>query len=90
MLVKILGFADILAIIALLLATVLPRTLVIIMALYLIFKGIAFMLGGSPFPSFFDFTSGLYLAAASYGISHWIPTLAVIIFLIQKAVLSFV
>ena len=90
MLVKLLGVADILAIIALLFVTLLPRKLVLIMALYLIFKGVIFMLGGGIFPSFLDLTSGVYIAAASYGISHWIPTLAVIIFLIQKALLSLV
>jgi hypothetical protein len=88
MFLKIFGLADILAIIALLFATILPQDLVILMAIYLIIKGFIFILMGGIFPSGFDILSGFYLIIASFGISHWIMTLIVIIFLLQKAVVS--
>ena len=89
MIVKILGLADILAVIALLLIKILPKPLIIIAALYLIIKGLFFLItGGSIFMNFFDIVSGAYLVSASYGISHWVATSLVIIFLLQKAVIS--
>ncbi len=90
MILKILGLADILAIMALLAATILPQKLVILMALYLIIKGLFFILTGGVFPSFFDIISGLYLVIASFGISHWIPTVVITLFLLQKAFFSMV
>lgn len=88
MIVKILGFADILAIIALLAAKILPKQLVIIMALYLILKGLLFLIIGGSFTNLIDTSSGLYLVFAAYGISHWIPTTIVVIFILQKAIIS--
>ena len=90
MILKLFGFADILAIIALLAATILPQKLVLLMAIYLIIKGFLFVIMGGVFPNFFDILSGLYLAAASFGISYWIFTTVVVLFLAQKAFLSFV
>lgn len=88
MLLKLLGVLDILAIIALLSATILPKTIMLVIALYLIIKGVLFMITGTPLPNFFDVMSGIYIAAVSYGISHWIPTLLVIIYIGQKAIIS--
>lgn len=89
MIVKLLGFLDILAVIALLAVKISPKPVVIFMALYLIIKGLFFLITGSNmFMNFFDIVSGAYLAAASYGFSHWIATALVIIFLLQKAVIS--
>ena len=88
MLVKLLGVIDILAIIALLAVKILPQPVVILMALYLIIKGVLFMIIGQPFPNFFDVASGIYVASASYGISHWILTSIAVIYIGQKAVVS--
>ncbi len=90
MLVKLLGIIDILAIIALLAVNILPQSIILFLALYLIFKGVLFIFLGGFFPSFFDVLSGVYLAAASYGMSHWIATAIIIIFLGQKAFVSLV
>lgn len=90
MILKILGFADFLAIVALLSANILPKILVIIMAGYLIVKGLFFALTGGVFPSFFDILSGLYLIIAANGVTHWILTTFVTLFLIQKAFFSLV
>ncbi len=88
MIVKILGFADILAVIALLTSSFLPQNLVIFMAIYLIIKGLYFILLGGLFPNVFDIISGLYLIIASFGFTHWIPTVLVMLFLLQKAIIS--
>lgn len=88
MLIKILGFADILAIIALLAASILPQPLVILMSIYLILKGIIFVTIGGNIIDVLDVIAGFYMAAASYGISHWIITSIVIIYLGQKAFIS--
>ncbi len=88
MLIKILGFADILTIIALLAASILPQPLVILMAVYLILKGIIFVTIGGNIIDILDVIAGFYIATASYGISHWIITSIVVIYLGQKAFIS--
>jgi len=88
MLIKLLGFADILAIIALITSSILPQSLVLLMAVYLILKGIIFIAIGSGIANFLDIIAGLYIAAASYSISHWVITSIVIIYLGQKAFIS--
>lgn len=91
MIVKLFGFADLLAVIALLAASILPKELVIIMALYLIIKGVFFTItGGSYLPNLFDVFSGFYLVSAAFGFSHWILNVIVVIFLLQKAFVSLV
>ncbi len=89
MILKLLGFADILAIIALLAASILPKTLIIIMSIYLLVKGLFFLItGGNLITNFLDIVSGFYIIAASFGVSHWIATVIVGIFLLQKALIS--
>ena len=89
MIVKLLGFADILAIVALLASKILPQPLVIAMAMYLVIKGIFFMITeGITFINFFDLLGGIYLIAASFGISYWILTAIVLIVIGQKAIVS--
>lgn len=88
MLLKLLGIIDILAIISLLAVNILPQPLVLFMALYLIIKGALFTIIGGQLPSLFDVVSGIYIAAASYGISHWIITVIIMIYIGQKAIIS--
>lgn len=91
MIVKLFGFADLLAVAALLATSILPKELVIIMALYLIIKGVFFIiLGCSPFTNLFDAFSGFYLVSAAFGFSHWILNVIIVIFLLQKAFVSLV
>ena len=91
MILKLLAFADILAILALLLSSFLPKTLILLMALYLVVKGLTFIfLFGNLFPSFFDVLCGFYIILAGFGITHWILTVIVILFLGQKAFFSLV
>ena len=53
-----------------------------------ILKGIIFIAIGSGIANFLDIIAGLYIAAASYSISHWVITSIVIIYLGQKAFIS--
>ena len=87
MLLKLMGIADVLAVIAMFLAAYLPQSLVIIMALYLILKGIFFTLMGDMI-SLVDVFAGIYLASASFGASHWIMTLILTVIILQKAIVS--
>lgn len=87
MLLKLLGAADILSLISLLLVNYLPATLVIIMAFYLIIKGIIFTLMGDAF-SLMDVFSGLYIVSSIYGISHWSITLIIAVLILQKSIVS--
>jgi len=87
MLIKILGTIDLLAILSLILVEYLPHGLIIIMAVYLMVKGIFFGLTGS-FISLVDSLAGFYLVAASYGFYHWIISIILVIFLLQKAIIS--
>ncbi len=90
MLIKLLGIADILTILALIGSTFLPQQIIIIMGIYLIIKGLFFIVTGSLFPNFFDMISGVYIIIVSFGFSHWIPTSIVILFLVQKAFISLI
>ena len=87
MLLKLLGAADILTLISLLLISYLPKTLVIVMALYLIVKGIIFTLMGD-IVSLIDALSGFYIITASYGLAHWSITLIITLIILQKSIVS--
>jgi len=87
MLIKILGAADILAVLSLFLAAVLPQAIIIILALYLIIKGFIFAIMGN-IPSLIDLMIGFYIILVSFGIYHWIPTLIAAIYILQKAIVS--
>ena len=88
MLIKILGILDVISVLMLIFASWLPQKLIIVMAVYLIIKGIYFSLMGGFFPNAIDSLVGFYLIVASAGISHWIPTVLIIIFMLQKALVS--
>ena len=90
MILKLLGFADILAIIALLGVSLLPKQIILIMAFYLIVKGVFFTITspGVFLANFLDILCGIYLVAAFYGVSHWFITVILTIFLLQKAFVS--
>ena len=90
MIVKLLGFTDILAIVALLGASMLPQISVLIMGLYLIIKGVLFMILGGQLPNILDIICGFYIVTVSYGLSHWVINLIVILYIGQKAIISLV
>lgn len=86
-LTRLLGIVDLLAAFAILLAGGVPYGISRALALYLISKGGLFALMGDRI-SILDLLCGLYLLAASNGISWTIASIAAAIFLVQKAVLS--
>ena len=88
MILKLLAFADILVILSILGASILPQKLVILMGIYLIIKGLTFIFLGGLFPNFFDMLIGFYLILVAFSLSHWIFTVIAIIFLGQKAFFS--
>ena len=87
MLMKILGFGDVVAALATTFAAVfpfvLPKQLVFYIAGYLILKGGMFALSGN-IVSYIDVFCGFYLILLTYGLSFTIITVFVVIFLIQK------
>jgi len=92
MLTKILGLGDVIAALTTALAAVfpflLPKQIVFYIAGYLILKGGMFAITGNII-SYIDVFCGIYLILLTYGISFTILTLFVVIFLIQKNILSF-
>lgn len=89
MLLKILGFADFVAVFSLVFVDFLPKDLVVIMGIYLILKGLFFTLIGGNMISMLDAGAGIYHVMATYGFSHWIVTSIVVVFIFQKAFVSF-
>ena len=85
MLLKVFGLADILSVLALSIAPVLPPSLVLIMALYLMLKGLIFSLMGDMI-SLIDILIGFYILLVSAGLSQWIITLIASVYILQKAI----
>ena len=90
MLVKVLGFADFVAVFSLVFIDYLPKSLVLIMGLYLLVKGVFFTLIGGSMVSLIDCCCGIYHVMAVFGFGHWIITFIVVTFIFQKAFISFV
>ncbi len=87
-LTRLLGIGDLLAAFAILLAGGVPHAISKTLALYLISKGGVFALLGDRI-SILDMLCGLYLLAASNGISWTLVSIGAALFLAQKAVFSF-
>ena len=88
-LARLLGILDLLAAFAILLADGIPYGISKTLALYLILKGGVFALMGDKI-SILDILCGLYLLAASNGISWTLASIVAALFLVQKAVLSLI
>ncbi len=92
MLMKILGVGDVIAALTTALVAafpvLLPKRLVFYIAGYLILKGGMFATSGNII-SYIDVFCGIYLMLLTYGISFKIITFFVVIFLIQKNIISF-
>jgi len=89
MILKILGLADFTAAFSLMFFSYLPRNLVVVMGLYLIIKGLFFTLLGGNMVSMLDCAAGIYHVMATYGLGHWVLTSIIVIFVFQKAFVSF-
>lgn len=87
MLIKLMGLADMLAVLALYASTFLPGYIIIIMAIYLMIKGLIFAVMGN-IVSLIDMLIGFYMILIIFGISYWIITLLFAAHLLQKSIVS--
>ena len=85
-----LGKLDLLTVIILMGAAILPSKLLLYASIYLIIKGGLFVLLSRDFASYGDLFSGFYLLILSYGIM--VPYLHQLVFfwLLQKTILTFI
>ena len=90
MLFATLGKLDLLTVLILMGAAVLPSKLLVFAAIYLILKGGIFILLNKDFASYVDLFSGFYLLVLSIGIN--IPYLHQVVFfwLLQKTIMTFI
>ncbi len=85
-----LGKLDLITVLILMGAAILPHKLLLYAAIYLILKGGIFILINRDFASYGDLFSGFYLLVLSFGLK--IPVIHQIVFfwLLQKTILTFV
>lgn len=85
-----LGKLDLITVLVLMGAAALPQKLLIWAAIYLLIKGIFFGFFLKDFASKIDFISGIYLLILSYGLKiPYVHTL-VLLWLLQKTILTFI
>ena len=89
MLAKILGIGDLLSGMCILLASVFPAAWVIVFAKYLILKGGIFAVMGNVV-SMIDVACGVYMIFLAFGYGWVVLNIIVIVFLIQKGLISLV
>ncbi len=88
MILKFLGVLDLFAIITIIFSFILPKTLILYGAGWLILKGVLFGFTGE-ITSWIDAICGVYTVFLAYGIGNNIVTVIVCIYLFQKAAVSF-
>jgi hypothetical protein len=90
MLFKTLGAMDFVTVLILLGAAILPHKLLLFAAIYMIAKGLIFIMMNRDFASYGDFVSGVYLLIMSFGIIIPVVHSIVLFWLIQKTALTFI
>ena len=88
MLKKLLGLMDVIAVLILIFSSTISTKMAMFAALYLVIKGIGFGLAGD-WVSWIDAFCGFYIFFLIMGSSNYIITILVVVFLLQKAALSF-
>jgi hypothetical protein len=89
MLFATLGKLDLITVLILLGAAVLPKTFLLYAAIYLLIKSAIFIFMNKDFASYGDFISGIYMLIVSYGIRIPFVHEIVLFWLIQKTALTF-
>jgi hypothetical protein len=89
MLFATLGKLNLITVLILLGAAVLPHQFLMIAAIYLLIKGGIFILINKDFASYGDFISGIYMLLLAYGIMIPVVHEIVLFWLIQKTALTF-
>ena len=87
MFIKVLGVADLVAALSLLLASILPSEWMMILGIYLLLKGGLFLLSGD-WMSSLDVIVAIYFMLVSFGITNAIVTALACLFLLQKGAFS--
>ena len=90
MLFRTLGTLDFNTILILLGAALLPEKLLLLAAFYLVVKGATFAYSSSDWASYGDIISGCYLFLFSLGIKIPVVHTIIILYLIQKTMLTFI
>jgi len=79
---------DVLCALTIGLSFILPRSIVLTAAMYLIFKGGFFGMTGN-FMSWIDLACGIYMIFLAYGLSSVVITIIAFLYLIQKGIIAF-
>jgi hypothetical protein len=90
MLFRTLGTLDLVTVLILMGAAILPHKLLLYAALYLIIKGALFIWISKDFASYGDFGAGLYLLILSFGFQVPYVHTVVLFYLLQKTILTFI
>ena len=90
MLFKSLGTLDLITVLILIGAAILPQKLLLGAAFYLLIKASVFILLSKDFASYGDFVAGLYLLVLSFGIKIPYMHNLVLFYLLQKTILTFI
>ena len=85
-----LGTLDLLTVIILMLAAVAPHKLLLFAAIYMIVKGIIFILVSRDIASYGDLIAGIYLFILSNSIRVPLVHEVVLFYLLQKTILTFI
>ncbi len=90
MLFATLGKLDLITVLVLMFAAILPKTFLLYAAIYLLIKGALFVLFSKDFASYGDFISGIYLLVLSFGLEIPIAHQIVLFYLLQKTIMTFI
>lgn len=90
MLFEFLGKMDLITVLILIGAAILPKKLLMFAAIYLILKGGLFVLLNRDFASYGDFFSGIYMALLAFGLKIPIVHNIVLMWLLQKTIMTFI
>ncbi len=87
MLLRLLGVIDLMVALLLLASHILPKDILVVAAIYIILKGLVFVLA-EDIISYVDIAIGLYIFLLMFGFSSNILSLLAALFLIQKGLAS--
>lgn len=90
MIYKTLGILDLITVIAIISAAILPEKLLLYTAAYLLLKGLFFISVSNDFASYGDALSGVYMLLMVLGFNFPLATTAVLLYLGQKTFFTFV
>lgn len=85
--VKLLGIGDLLSILLIWTAQIIPQRFALLAAIYLLGKGGIFAIGGD-FASYIDVICGVYVILLTFGIGNILLSVLFSLYLLQKGVFS--